>query len=203
MSGLSGANAPANLNNILLGGLIGVGVLLALAYWFTNNRTLANRREQVVTRQAEAQKLESIIAEVEAFQKRKDSLQNRIDLINQLKQNQKGPVRIMDRISQDLPDLVWLDKMLVAAGTVTLSGRGLNPNAIANFVENIKNDPYFEEPELGNVSETAGVRPVIYTFDMTFGFTYQPKAADGSAGTAGTTTTAPAGAAPGGTGAAR
>ena len=59
---------------------------------------------------------EAIIAEVEAFQRRKDSLQSRIDLINQLKQNQKGPVRIMDRISQDLPDLVWLDKMTVAAG---------------------------------------------------------------------------------------
>ncbi len=203
MSGLSGAGAPANLNNILVAGLVAVALLLAAAYWFINNRTLANRKEQVTTRQAEAQKLESIIAEVEAFQKRKDNLQNRIDLINQLKQNQKGPVRIMDRISQDLPDLVWLDKMSVAAGKVTLNGRGLNPNAIANFVENIKNDPYFEEPELGNVSETAGLRPVIYTFDMTFGFTYQPKAADGSAGTTGTTSTAPAGAAPGGAGAAR
>lgn len=203
MSGLSGPGAPANLNNILVGGLVAVGLLLAAAYWFINNRTLANRQEQVVTRQAEAQKLESIIAEVEAFQKRKDSLQNRIDLINQLKQNQKGPVRIMDRISQDLPDLVWLDKMSVAGGSVTLSGRGLNPNAIANFVENIKNDPYFEEPELGNVSETSGVRPIIYAFDMTFGFSYQPKAADGSTPTTGKTSTAPAGAAPGGAGAAR
>jgi hypothetical protein len=127
--------AGPNFNNILLLGLIGLALLLSAAYWFINKRTLSNRQEMVTVRKAEAQKLEAIIAEVEAFQRRKDSLQARIDLINQLKQNQKGPVRIMDRISQDLPDLVWLDRMNVAGGTITLNGRGLNPNAIANFVE--------------------------------------------------------------------
>src|SRR5688572_207964 len=152
----------------------------------------------VTVRRAEAQKLEAIIAEVEAFQRRKDSLQSRIDLINQLKQNQKGPVRIMDRISQDLPDLVWLDRMNVNAGRIILNGRGLNPNAIANFVENVKNDPYFEEPELNNVNQVSA-QPLVYGFDMSFGFTYQPKtdgAAPGTAGTAATGTVAapPAGA---------
>jgi Tfp pilus assembly protein PilN len=187
VTGLTGGAAPANLNNILIIGLLALGLLLAAAYWFINKRTLANRQEQVAARKVEAQKLEAIIAEVEAFQRRKDSLQNRIDLINQLKQNQKGPVRIMDRISQDLPDLVWLDKMSVAGGKITLNGRGLNPNAIANFVENIKNDSFFEEPELGTVSEVTG-RPVVYAFDMTFGFTYQPKT-PGAPGTPGATST--------------
>src|SRR5947208_15258218 len=80
------------------------------------------------------------------------SLQKRIDLINQLKQGQKGPVRIMDQISKDLPDLVWLDHLGLSGGVVTIDGRGLNPNAIANFVENIKSDPFFEEPDLSSVT---------------------------------------------------
>ena len=187
VTGLTGAAAPANLNNILIIGLLALGLLLAAAYWFINKRTLSNKQDQVAARKVEAQKLEAIIAEVEAFQKRKDSLQNRIDLINQLKQNQKGPVRIMDRISQDLPDLVWLDKMSIAGGKITLNGRGLNQNAIANFVENIKNDSFFEEPEVGTIAEQTG-RPVLYNFDMTFGFTYQPKT-PGAPGTPGATTT--------------
>ena len=176
--GSVGAGAPANLNNIIVLGIAAAGILLALGYWFVQKRTLANKKEMVEVRKAEAQKLEAIIAEVEAFQKRKDNLQSRIDLINQLKQNQKGPVRIMDRISQDLPDLVWLDNMTVDGGKVTLKGRGLNPNAIANFVENVKNDPYFEEPELQNVTE-ASITPLVYSFDMNFGFSYQPKTPGG------------------------
>ena len=197
--GFGVAAGPTNLNTLIIVGLVGVSLVVAAGYWFINNRLLARRQEEVRVRKAEADKLESIIKEVEDFQRRKDSLQNRIDLINQLKQNQKGPVRIMDQISRDLPDLVWLDKMSVAGGRISLGGRGLNPNAIANFVENVKNDPYFEEPELGTVSEVS-VKPLAYAFDMTFSFTYQPKTpgaapgTPGATGTGGTTSTTTTGA---------
>src|SRR5205823_14777819 len=134
-----------------------LGFVLAAGYWFYTNRQFADAEERKTTRQAEAQKLEKVIKDVEDFQRQKDNLQKRIDLINQLKQNQKGPVRVMDQISRDLPDLVWLDKMTIDAGKVTISGRGLNPNAIALFVGNIKNDPYFEEPNFGTVTQTSVV----------------------------------------------
>ena len=187
MAGATGV-APANLNSLILIGLVGLGLAIAAIYWFINNRTLANRRETVIARKAEADKLEAIIREVEQFQRRKDSLQNRINLINQLKQNQKGPVRILDQISRDLPDLVWLDKMTVAGGGISIGGRGLNPNAIANFVENIKNDPYFEEPALGNVTEVAG-KTLTYSFEMDFKFSYAPKTPGAPPGTPGSSTT--------------
>jgi Tfp pilus assembly protein PilN len=188
------APGASNLNNILILAFVVLGALAAAGYWFFEKRVLDERKETVNQRQAEATKLEAIIKEVEDYQKRKDSLQQRIDLINQLKQNQKGPVRIMDQISRDLPDLVWLDRMDITGGRVTLSGRGLNPNAIALFVENVKNDPYFEEPQLGTMAQVSSA-PVVYSFDMNFGFTYLPKGSEPPAtatdttGTAATTTT--------------
>lgn len=189
----AGGTGASNINNILVGGLFVLGLLIAGGYWFVKNRQLNERKETVSQRKAEAEKLEAIINEVEQYQRRKDNLQKRIDLINQLKQNQKGPVRIMDRISQDLPDLVWLDSMSVNAGRIGLAGRGLNPNAIANFIENIKNDPYFEEPQVGSVTALGGTPPV-YGFDMNFAFTFTPKGAEttdtAATGTAGTTATA-------------
>jgi Tfp pilus assembly protein PilN len=189
------AGGPTNLNNLLLvGGLI-LGVLIAGGWWFLEKHKLSERQDTIAVKKVEAQRLEAIIKEVEEYQRRKDSLQRRIDLINQLKQNQKGPVKIMDRISQDLPDLVWLDKMTMSGGAITLNGRGLNPNAIANFVENIKNDPLFEEPDLSNLSQVSVV-PLVYSFDMNFRFTYAPKTEAGApgatstTGTSGTATTA-------------
>ena len=183
------AAGPSNLNNILMvGGLI-VGVVVGGGWWLLEKNKLSDRRDQVATKQVEAQRLESIIKEVEEYQKRKDSLQKRIDLINQLKQNQKGPVKIMDRISQDLPDLVWLDRMSMSGGLIQMSGRGLNPNAIANFVENIKKDPLFEEPDLSSMNQVSST-PLVYSFDMSFHFTYAPKGEAGAPGTATTTGTA-------------
>jgi type IV pilus assembly protein PilN len=183
--GVPAVTGGANINNILVGALAVLGILIAAGYWFWEKRERDARQETVVQREAEAKKLESIIAEVEDYQRRKDSLQNRIDLINQLKQNQKGPVRIMDQISRDLPDLVWLDNLTINAGRVTIAGRGLNPNAIALFIENVKNDPFFEEPSVGSVTQVSAT-PLVYAFDMNFAFTY---AAKGTTPPAGTTTT--------------
>ena len=180
-AGLSGAN-----NGLIVGGLI-VGVLIAGGWWYMQKRTLAERQETVSQKQAEATRLEQIIKDVADYQKQKDSLQKRIDLINQLKQNQRGPVLLMDRISQDLPDLVWLDKMAVGGGIVTIDGRGLNPNAIANFVGNIKDDPMFEEPDLSSVAQVSAT-PLVYSYNMKFHFSYVPKGEAGTAGAAATGT---------------
>jgi len=184
-----GAAAPSNINNLLvIGGLI-AGIVIGGGWWVIERQKLSGKRDEVASKQVEAQRLEAIIKEVDGYQKQKDSLQKRIDLINQLKQNQKGPVKILDRISQDLPDLVWLDKMTMSGGLITLGGRGLNPNAIANFVENIKNDPLFEEPDLSSMNQVT-VKPLVYSFDMTFHFSYAPKSEAGAAGAATTTGTA-------------
>jgi type IV pilus assembly protein PilN len=180
--------AGANANNIIIVACLVIGLLLAFGYWFYFKRELKQRQELADQRGAEAAKLEPIIKEVEQYQQRKDSLQQRVDLINELKQNQKGPVRIMDQISRDLPDLVWLDTMDITSGKVNLAGRGLNPNAIALFIENVKNDPYFEEPQVGAVTQISQT-PLVYGFDMHFAFSYSPKVAGGTGTAAPTTTT--------------
>jgi type IV pilus assembly protein PilN len=187
------SSGPANLNNVFLAGALIAGVVAAGGWYFLENRKLSERQDLLVQKQAEAKHLEGIIKEVESYKKQKESLKTRIDLINQLKQNQKGPARLMDRISQDLPDLVWLDKMSVVGNVVTIDGRGLNPNAIANFVESVKNDPMFEEPDFGGVTQVSSV-PLVYSYTMNFHFTYAPKGAPGTAGAA--TSTAPGNAAP-------
>ncbi len=189
------AGGPSNINGILVAGGLILGVLVGGGWWFLEKRTLAERQDTVAVKTSEAQRLEAIIKEVEDYQKRKDNLQKRIDLINQLKQGQKGPVRVMDQISRDLPDLVWLDRLTMSGGVISIEGRGLNPNAIANFVENIKSDPFFEEPDLSSVtSQAASATTAVYTFSMSFKFSYAPKNEAGAAGAAtatGTSGTAP------------
>ena len=172
--GAAAAAGPANLNTVIMVGLVVAGLVLSIAYWFLAWRKLEAKKDLVTERTAEAQKLEAIIKEVDAFEKRKDSLENRIALINDLKRKQRGPVRIMDRISQDLPDLVWLDRMTLNGQRIQIEGRALNPNAVANFVENIKADDMFDEPEVsGLTQERVGKGgTTVYKYGMGFNFTY-------------------------------
>ncbi len=185
-SGGSSSSGPSNINNILLMAMLGLGVLAAAGYWFIKNRQEAAVVQQVAERAAEAQKLESIIKEVDDYKARKTSLETKIQVINDLKKNQKGPVRILDRISQDLPDLVWMEKMILAGPQISVEGRGLNPNAIANFVKNIADDPLFDEPAVGDIKqESAGVGMAVYRYTMTFNFSYATTDATGQPAVAG------------------
>jgi Tfp pilus assembly protein PilN len=187
----SSAGGPSNLNNIVVGALAVVGLLVAGGWWFITNNKVKDRQAMVASKETTAKGLEGIIKEVADYTKRKESLQQRIDLINQLKKNQKGPVKVMDRISQDLPELVWLDTMSISGGAIDLSGRGLNPNAVANFVDNIKNDPLFEEPKLDHLTQ-ASTNPLFYSFSMKFSFAYA-KADSGAPGGTGATGTSTSG----------
>jgi type IV pilus assembly protein PilN len=168
--GVATGAGPANINGLLIVGLLVVGILAAGGYWFLRWNELKRKEAEVAVKRAEAEKLESIIREVEEFQKRKESLEQRIALINDLKRNQKNPVKILDRISQDLPDLVWLDRMKLDGMMIELEGRALNPNAVANFVINLKGDPLFNEPSLASVSQASAGgsgRLSVYSYKMT------------------------------------
>ncbi|MBW3565212.1 MAG: PilN domain-containing protein [Acidobacteria bacterium] len=160
--------APGDLNNKVLVGIALVGLILAGAYWFLFWSQRNRLENQAVELRAEAQALEKIIREVEQFKQRKADLELRINLINDLKKNQKMPVRVMDRVSQNLPDLLWLTSMRVTGTQVEIEGQALNTAAVAVFVENIKGDPLFAEPNVRRISRQGNTE--VYQFQMGFTF---------------------------------
>jgi type IV pilus assembly protein PilN len=115
--------------------------------------------------------LKSIIAEVEDFKKKKQELENKIRVIEDLKNNQRGPVQVMEQVSRSLPELVWLDRMEVNRNTIRLVGRGQNENAIANFIDNLDKVEGFDEPAIRAMRAVGGG---IYNYDMTVTYTLKP-----------------------------
>jgi type IV pilus assembly protein PilN len=164
---LSGGQA----NNLILVGIVLLGLLVALGWLWRLHAKKAELEEAVRHDQAEVDRLKTIIDEVQGYEKRKADLEAKIKLINELKTNQRGPVHLMDEVSTALPDLVWLTNMEIVGNTIHLKGQALTPNAIANFLENLKKSPYFQEPKFNDMTQGGGG---IYNFDMAFGFTYAP-----------------------------
>ncbi|HUP66484.1 MAG TPA: PilN domain-containing protein [Thermoanaerobaculia bacterium] len=167
------AAGPANLGPIALFAPIILGLLLAGGWWFMKSREVKAKEAEVAALEQEASRLKRFITEAKQFEDRRSSLEKRIALINQLKQNQKGPVRLLDHVSRALPDLVWLDRMSLSGQVITIAGQTLNPNAAATFVENIKADPMFDEPQFNVLSSRPNARGTgVYAFDMRFNFKY-------------------------------
>lgn len=160
----------ARLNNLLFIAGLSLGVLYIgiMALILTGRRR--HLEEDIGRARLEADRLKSIIEEVQGYEQKKANLQAKIDLINNLKLNQKGPVRLMDEISKALPDLVWLTVLDVSGGQVTMRGRTLSPNAVSTYLENLKKSPYFKEPVFKNLGLESGGQG-IYGWEMTLQFT--------------------------------
>jgi type IV pilus assembly protein PilN len=167
----------AKLNNLLLI----AGIALGLIYIGVMALVLTSKRrhldEEIGKAREEVARLKSIIDEVKGYEDKKKSLEEKISLINNLKTNQKGPVRLMDEVSKALPDLVWLTDLQVAGNLMTLRGKTLSPNAVATYLENLKKSPYFAEPVFKNLGREPGPQG-IYSWEMTVIFTHGRQAGE-------------------------
>jgi type IV pilus assembly protein PilN len=181
---------------ILLGVLIGIaGVGVS---WKVADNRLTEKGAEVAAAQREVEALASVIKEVDDYKAKKGELERKIGIINDLKANQQGPVRLMDSVSRALPELLWLDKMTMTASAVEIEGRAFNTNAVANFIENLDKVPEIDEPTLKSTEQQTGG---TYKFNINFTFTFakhdkEPGAEDAAGDTpapAGTTTSATSG----------
>ncbi len=146
----------AKQGDIVLMIVLVVSAIVVGTQWYllTSERTDLQAVER--QRRQERDELLKYIKLVEQLEARRETLRHKINVINELKQNQQGPVRIMDEVSQALPELVWLNKMTLKGTSVELSGVAMDENAVANYITNINASPYFEEPFLKNLSRSQG-----------------------------------------------
>jgi len=161
----------ARLNNLILLGGVAAGLLYIGVMALVLTSRSRHLDEEIGKAQEEVARLKSIIDEVKGYEEKKASLEAKIQLINNLKTNQRGPVRLMDEISRALPDLVWLSELTVAANQVTLKGRTLSPNAVATYLENLKKSPFFAEPVFRNLGREGGSQG-LYSWEMSLTFTH-------------------------------
>lgn len=109
-------------------------------------RADADLRSQLAAARAERARLEPILKELERFEERKQQLQQRVTLIEELRRNQVGPVHMLDQISRALPDRLWLIDLKQTGDDVQLDGRTSSHTALADFVANLEASGYFVKP---------------------------------------------------------
>src|SRR5213593_14065 len=170
-------------------------VILALLFigwrWYSLESESRMLRTEIAKAQAEKERLQAIIKKGEEYKAKKELLERKIALITQLKRNQSGPVHLLDEVSKQLPDFLWLDQMNESGFNIQMQGRATTYNAVSNFYNNLTGSRYFQNVVLGPISSI----PVGVTFSLTCQFLPHPEGqAEGPPeGQAGTGTAQPSG----------
>ncbi|HYT73128.1 MAG TPA: PilN domain-containing protein [Vicinamibacterales bacterium] len=127
--------------------LILLATLVTVGWWFWSLRATSARLDDEIARaETEAKALRSVLAEVQKFETRKATLQQRVTLIEQLRRGQSAPVHVLDEVSRAIPDRLWLVGMSQRAADFTLDGRTTSLTALSDFVGNLESSTWFKRP---------------------------------------------------------
>jgi type IV pilus assembly protein PilN len=159
-----------------------IGVAVSGGQWYLLSSHFKELKRIESERRRERDELQQYIDRVDELEAKREALRRKIQVINDLKQNQQGPVRIMDEVSRALPELVWLTNMTLTGNNLQLSGMAMDENAVANYIGNLSASPFFNEPTLGDLRRGAKGGSTTFSFRLTCVFTPSPPRISGQGG---------------------
>src|SRR5215471_7142838 len=175
---------------------IGAGVLLGflvLFYFYHSWQTqLDGEKKRIQQLQAQKTDLENIKQQVDAFEKQKQVLQQRVNTIEQLQRDRTGGQELLDQVANTVSraENLWLTSMTKKGNALTLEGAAASINSVANFITALKRACYSQRAEIKDAKQddkNTNVQSFLFTIPADIA---QPAALTGS----------PAGAKPASTG---
>ena len=116
------------------------------------------------------------INEIDKLKKDKKDLEQKLELIADMKAKQRGPITILQSISQSIPEKVWLVSLISKGDRITMEGMSLTANSIAQFMKNLESTAMLSQIELDRVSQSTRDKQKVKQFKITCNFTQsEPK----------------------------
>jgi type IV pilus assembly protein PilN len=97
---------------------------------------------------------------VEGFKQQKKQLQDKLDIIASLEQARSGPVRMLDELSDRVPERLWLTAITTKGKQIKLEGKSLDTGVVADFLRSLNGSPFFSNVDLDKTSGGDVVRGV-------------------------------------------
>jgi type IV pilus assembly protein PilN len=147
-----------------------MAALLNAGYWFWLDR----QKQSIAVKMAEAVRQNQQLSEVKARymerQREAENYKRRVDVIDQLRAGQTGPVELLNSIGDTVnnTEAVWLSSMKNTGNTIDLEGMALSTDAVANLITNLKKSGNFKNVEIKETFQDASVKEMqAFQFTLT------------------------------------
>ena len=140
----------------LFGPLLKVVAVLIIAgvfnagYWYRLDREKQDIEAQMRQAEQKNRELSDIKARFLERQKQADAYKRRVDVIDQLRKQQTGPVNLLSMIGDTVngTEAVWLTSLQDQGANVAIDGMALSNDAVANLITNLQKTGYFRNIEI-------------------------------------------------------
>jgi len=130
-----------------------VVILFALVnagYWYRLDHEKKAIDAQMRLAEQKNRELADIKARYMERQRQADAYKRRVDVIDNLRNNQTGPVNLLAMIGETVngTEAVWLNSLQDQGASVAIDGMALSTDAVANLITNLKKTGYFRNIEI-------------------------------------------------------
>ena len=129
---------------LLLGlGLVVVTLIGCIVWAAMVSSAVEKRRQEITRKQNELKQLDKIIGEVNEFTAKKKEYEEKLKVIDDLKRSKSGPVRALDDLAAEIPNRVWLTRVVEKNRAVTVEGRAIDHEDVSAFMKSLQKSKYF------------------------------------------------------------
>lgn len=133
---------------------VAIALLLVVGFNGWTWYHLDNEAKTIAKNMQVAEQKNRELAEVKAKylerQREADNYKRRVDVIDQLRANQSGPVELLNTIGDTInsTEAVWLNTMKDQGASVDIEGMALSTDAVAMLIENLQKTGHFKNIEI-------------------------------------------------------
>jgi len=128
----------------------GLAAAFNLYTWYHLDAQKKSIAQGMVQAEQKNRELAEVKTRYMARQREAENYKRRVDVIDQLRNNQTGPVNLMAMVGETVnnTEAVWLNNMKDQGTSVDIEGMALSSDAVANLISNLQKTGYFRNVEI-------------------------------------------------------
>lgn len=151
-----------------------VAIMLAISvngfYWYHLDHQAQDIAAKMKVAEQQNRELAGVKAKYLERQKQADNYKHRVDVIDQLRKNQTGPVNLLNTIGETVntTEAVWLNSMRTQGANISIQGMALSADAVANLITNLQKTGYFKNIEIKETFQDESMKDMqAFSFELT------------------------------------
>jgi len=118
--------------------------VLIAGYLFINiSGEIESLQRQFRQKKSEDARLTKKVGEIKKLEKKKKELEKKINVINALNRNRLSSLKVMEEVSIQIPERIWLKSLQKKGNVVTISGIALDDQTLSVFISRLNHSKKF------------------------------------------------------------
>jgi type IV pilus assembly protein PilN len=159
---------------ILVAIIAGTLIAFAAIFLITAGK-IKTTKSEIARSESELADLKKKIGEIDNLKKLQAEVQKKLDILNQLRKEKTGPAIRLARLSDIVPEKMWLTRYQESGTSVSISGLAYSEELIADFMRSIQTSNEFSNVELqvSEQQEVGGIK--LKKFDISCALKFAKK----------------------------